>query len=316
MITKNRQTDATITKMAKAAFPDKQVFRIMELPEGMCNAAYYVVFSDGSESILKIAAENGTGYLSNEINLMKAEVAAMNLVRSHSDVKAAAVQAYDTSRTLCSGDYFFMEKLPGTNYHFLRSKMTEAENAAIDCELGQIARSLQGIRNPQFGFLGDSRRFDTLYAFVRVMLVNLLHDAAARQIDIIHSGDDYLSWLEQDRSAFDEVRIASLVHWDMWEGNVFVQDGHITGIIDWERSMWGEPYMDDRFRRHNIRESFLAGYGIRSFTENEKRRLRWYDVILYLTMMIEVFYREYEDKGNYYWTRDLLAQVLAESGLA
>ncbi len=194
--------------------------------------------------------------------------------------------------------------------------MTEAENAAIDRELGQIARSLQGIRNSQFGFLGDSRRYDTLYAFVRVMLGNLLHDAAARQIDILHCADDYLAWLERDRTAFDKVRSASLVHWDMWEGNVFVQNGHVSGIIDWERAMWGEPYMDDRFRRHNLRDSFLDGFGVRSFTEDEKKRLRWYDIILYLTMMIEVFYREYEDKGNYCWTRDLLAQVLAESGLA
>ncbi len=108
MITKNRQTDAAATEMAKAAFPEKQVVRIAELPEGMCNAAYCVAFSDGSESILKIAAGNGTGYLSNEINLMKTEVAAMNLVRNHGGVKVAAVQAYDTSRTLCSGDYFFM----------------------------------------------------------------------------------------------------------------------------------------------------------------------------------------------------------------
>ena len=32
------------------------------------------------------------------------------------------------------------------------------------------------------------------------------------------------------------------------------------------------------------------------FDENERIRMRWYDIILYLTMMIEVFYREYEDK--------------------
>ena len=51
MITKNRQTDAAVTEMAKAAFPEKQVVRITELPEGMCNAAYCVAFSDGSESI-------------------------------------------------------------------------------------------------------------------------------------------------------------------------------------------------------------------------------------------------------------------------
>ena len=37
MITKNRQSDETITAMAKKAFPDKTAIRIKELTEGMCN---------------------------------------------------------------------------------------------------------------------------------------------------------------------------------------------------------------------------------------------------------------------------------------
>ena len=49
---------------------------------------------------------------------------------------------------------------------------------------------------------------------------------------------------------------------------------------------------------------------IRDFSENELRRLRWYDIILYLTMMIEVFYREYEDKGQYQWAKEMLLGVL------
>ena len=77
MITKNRQSDETITAMAKKAFPDKTVLKIKELTEGMCNVTYHVVFEDGSESILKIAAENTAGNTSNEINLMRAEVEAM-----------------------------------------------------------------------------------------------------------------------------------------------------------------------------------------------------------------------------------------------
>ncbi|MBP5197920.1 MAG: aminoglycoside phosphotransferase family protein, partial [Lachnospiraceae bacterium] len=74
--------------------------------------------------------------------------------------------------------------------------------------------------------------------------------------------------------------------------------------------LWGEPFMDDRFRKHNRNENFLKGFGIVDFSENELHRLRWYDIILYLTMMIEVFYREYEDKGQYQWAKEMLSGVL------
>ena len=74
--------------------------------------------------------------------------------------------------------------------------------------------------------------------------------------------------------------------------------------------MWGEPFMDDRFRMHNRREKFLEGFGKTSFSEDESKRLRWYDIILYLTMMIEVFYRECEDKGQYFWAKEMLKKCM------
>lgn len=45
-------------------------------------------------------------------------------------------------------------------------------------------------------------------------------------------------------------------------------------------------------------------------SEDELMRLRWYDIILYLTMMIEVFYREFEDKGQYFWAREMLGKCI------
>ena len=54
---------------------------------------------------------------------------------------------------------------------------------------------------------------------------------------------------------------------------------------------------------------FLEGFGQTSFSEDELKRLRWYDVILYLTRMIEVFYRELYDKGQYFWARVILEKT-------
>ena len=296
--------------MAKKAFPDKTVAAIKELTEGMCNVTYHVVFDDGAESILKIAAENTTGNTSNEVSLMRAEIEAMRLVSGKCSFKVAEVQYYDCSRTVCSGDYFFMEKLPGENYAFLKDRLPESVIKELNREIGRISGELTAVTNTQFGFLGDDRRYNSLFEFVKTMLSNLISDAGKKSIDIGCDARRLIEELDSERKSFDEVQSATLVHWDMWEGNIFVSQNHVSGVIDWERALWGEPFMDDRFRKHNRNDDFLEGFGISSFSENDLKRLRWYDVILYLTMMIEVFYREYEDQGQYRWAKDMLLNVL------
>ena len=308
-VTKNRQSEDTLIRMAKAAFPDKRVSGIKELDDGFCNVTYDMSFDDGSESILKIAAAGRSGNLSNEINLMRAEVEAMKLVRDRRAARVAEVLYYDTSREICSGDYFFMEKIPGRNLYLEKERLPESDVEQIHREIGEISRRLTDITNSGFGFLGDARRYASLYDFTRVMLENLLRDAERKNVDIVYRAEDFLDRLEKDKPAFDGIMPATLVHWDMWEGNVFVRDGHVSGVIDWERAMWGEAFMDDRFRYHSRNRSFLEGFGKTAFTGEEIRRMRWYDVILYLTMMIEVYYREYETEDQYFWAKDQLTAV-------
>ena len=125
MITKNKQSRETIVNMAQKAFPDKQITEIKELTEGMCNVTYNIAFDDGSESILKIAAKDRSGNTSNEVNLMQAEVNAMRLAAGKCSCKVADVQYYDTSNTVCDGNYFFMEKLPGDNFFLIRENLSE-----------------------------------------------------------------------------------------------------------------------------------------------------------------------------------------------
>ena len=309
-ITKNKQSVETISNMAEKAFPDKRIAAVKELTEGMCNVTYDITFEDGSESILKIAAKDRRGNTSNEVNLMQAEVTAMKLASENCSFKVADIQYYDTSNTICDGHYFFMEKLKGDNFAFVREKMSEDAIAIVDTEIGKISRELSQVKNPEFGFLGEDKRYDSLFLFVKHMLENLISDAGKKDIDIVYDGQTLLNQLETDKSAFEAVKEASLVHWDMWAGNVFVKDGHVSGIIDWERALWGEPFMDDRFRMHNRGEHFLEGFGQTSFSEDELKRLRWYDIILYLTMMIEVYYREFEDEGQYFWAREMLGKCM------
>ena len=306
-ITKNTQTPAQLEAIAAEAFPGLTLTSARELTEGLCNAAYRLTLSDGRDVILKIAPAGGMGLLRNEIRMMRAEVAAMELVRSHGAARVAEVYRHDDSCRVCSSEYFLMEALPGQSLFALRDGLPQEQLALLHREIGQLSRRVGGIRGEAFGLLGDrAHRFARLFDFFAYLLGNVLSDAAAKQVDTAVPAGTLLRALQQDAPCFDEVTMPSLIHWDMWEGNIFVQDGHVSGIIDWERAMWAEPFLDDRFRRHTRSAAFLEGFGQTGFTPAEVRRILWYDIFLYLTMMTEPVYRQYPDDSQYRWTRPLM----------
>lgn len=314
-ITKNLQSEEAIYRMAKKAFQHKDIVSCTELTEGMCNAAYLVVFTDGSKSVLKIASDNRDGFMSNEVNLMDAEVRAMQLVHESGAVNVAKVQYYDISKTICTGNYFFMEAIDGKSYFSLGDELTEEEKKHLNYEVGKIEKCISGIRGEKFGLLGDEdNRYDNLFEFIYSLISNVLSDAKKKNIMLGVDDEVILSRLTECRAVFDAVKQPTLVHWDMWEGNIFVKDKKIVGIIDWERAMWGEAFMDDRFRRHTRNEDFLKGYGQISFSKDEMCRIYWYDVYLYLIMMTEGAYREYEDDGQYQWVKPLFEASWNELG--
>lgn len=309
-ITKCKQTKENILRMATAAFPKRKISRIEELTEGMCNVAYKLTFEDGFQTILKIASPIKSGFLTNECNMMDAEVKAMQLVKKYTDIKVAEVYAYDTTKRLCEGDYFFMECMEGANWFMLQESLEEEVKAHLRKEVGKVQRKLSQVSGDKFGMLGDSdHQFDTLHEFITYLIGNVLWDAERRMVEIGVSREDILAALAKDKACFEEVKAPTLVHWDMWEGNIFIKDDTITGIIDWERAMWGEALMDEPFRYHKLNPELLAGFGAKELSDSELRRIFWYDVLLYLTMMTEVFYREYEDDGQYHWTKGLFEEV-------
>ena len=75
----------------------------------------------------------------------------------------------------------------------------------------------------------------------RRMLEAGINDARNGNVDLKIPVDELLRYLERDKDFFAEVTEPRLVHWDLWDGNIFVSDGMITGLIDWERSIWGIP---------------------------------------------------------------------------
>lgn len=305
--TKNRQSEEKLRLMVKRAFGENILIKeYKELEEGLCNIAYLITLSDGRETVLKIAPDNSENLMSNEFQLMKTEVIAMDLVRKQGCVNVAQVYYYDESKDICNSEYFFMEKLEGVSLNVIKDKLNEEEIKDIESQLGKIVYSIQKIKGEKFGHLCTvDRQCDTWFKAFFNMILRVINDGKKANVSIGISYDVLPQILVAHKKYFEEVKKPVLVHSDIWDGNIFIKDKRISGIIDWERALWGDGLMEDRFRSHCCNNSFLNSYGIKELSKDEKIRCLWYDIYLYTTMMIEGTYRNYKTNDQYNWVKGL-----------
>jgi fructosamine-3-kinase len=102
--------------------------------------------------------------------------------------------------------------------------------------------------------------------------------------------------VDAQRDVLAAVTTPSLVHFDLWDGNVLVADGHLTGLVDGERHLWGDPLVDfvspalfqDIFATPD--HPYVRGYQqVRPLLMDEgvRIRVRLYRLYLYLLMIVE-----------------------------
>ncbi|HSN67006.1 MAG TPA: phosphotransferase [Fusibacter sp.] len=309
--TKNLQTDKSLQLLVARAFDGAKIKSQSELTEGYCNAAYKIELESGKRVVLKIAPANAVNLMSYEINMMQAEVAAMNLVSEKTHLLLPKVLYYDQTKNVCDSDYFFMDWIDGYSLSSSKSGMTTEAIKSAEVEIGQYIGKLHTIKGERFGLLGSMNTSkESLFPFFEQLLLGILQDGRKMNINIGVDYDMVHASLVRDKSSFHEVTESVLVHWDTWEGNWLVKDNSIIGLIDWERALYGDPLMEDRFRKHSNSDSFLKGYGANEFSHSEKVRMAWYDVYLYLIMMIEGAYRGYENDEQYQWAKGMFLPIM------
>lgn len=310
--TKNRQSRGTVETMAAAAFPGLRAVEILELGEGYFNAAYCVRLSDGRDVILKIAPPDGVPVMTYERDIMSAEVAGMRLVREKTDLPVPEVLCYDGSRALCPSAYFFMEKLAGQSFSAASAGMTAEQRGAVQLQCGRINRTLNDITGDGFGsFVHPEERRKEWFLVFAEMLEDIFLDAKRMGISLAVRDREVRSLLSDFRRVFDEVTVPRFVHWDLWAGNVFTENGKVTGIIDFERCLWADALMEAGFRAGARDASFLRGYGQTTFSGAEKLRMTWYDLYLYLIMSMESECRRYGTLDQKVWANKMVLESLA-----
>lgn len=312
--TKNRKTRAELERMAFRAFGEGFApgsGSLVELKEGWFNVAYDATLSSGRRAVLKIAPPEGVAVMSYEKRIMETEVASMRLVGERTAVPAPEVYFYDASRELCDSSYFFMERIEGESYERVRASLPEAVRDSIDFEIGRCVRAINGFEGSFFGYPGNPALQAASWreAFLKIVEAAL---ADGRRGGAVFGFDEEAirEAVLKHAPALDAVKVPRLVHWDAWDSNVFVKDGAMTGLLDFERSLWGDPLMEAQFRTFGDEElgvtESLRGYGKTGFSFDEERRLRLYTLYLGLVMNAECRFRLYEDDSIYELSLTLL----------
>ncbi len=308
-LTKNKQNEETISKMVEKHFAPFQMKSYQELTEGYFSMAYEICLNNEKKVILKIAPLKETRVMTCEKNIMFSEVEAMKIAKKTGKIPVPDVIVYDDSCTICQSPYFFMEKLDGGSLNMQKNSLSEDQIANIYIEVGDINRRINQISCPCFGYPGQPEfQGDEWHSVFQKMLDAGICDAQNGNVDLKIPISTLKERLKKDKDIFDEVTEPKLVHWDCWDGNIFVENGSVTGIIDWERSLWGDPLMEVGFRTYSDNSSFLKGYGIDSLTENQQRRALWYDIYLLIIGSLECEYRQYETMDMYDWSTQLLLE--------
>ena len=263
--------------------------------------------------VLKVAPPPDVKLLRYEAGLMKAEIEAMRVVREQTEMPVPEVLCYDPSRRLAAGEFYIMPHLTGTPLHKVRNSLAPEIQQRIDHELGRLLRQVNDIHGAAFGYFSDLQpRFERWSQAFEHMLLGVLQDGQDRNIELPVPYAALQGYLTHCLPVLDEVTTPHLVHWDLWDGNIFVDPeiGKITGVIDFERALWGDPLMETNFGYNPADSPFMQGYGKPMLAEaSQRQRQAIYALYLCAIMVIETYYREYPTPDQKNWAAQRMLEI-------
>jgi len=271
-----------------------------ELTGGTYNTVLALTLDDGRDVILKVAPPPHLELLTHEVDLLRTEV---EFYRRAAAVGVAvpSVLAADFARDLIGTDFAFLSRIEGVPFDTVESTMTLAEAAAVRREVAAAAGRLHAVTGTAYGYplRGSNSWQSTWRAAFGAMVDDLMGDAARLANVLPASPERIATMMRRHADVLDDVDCPALVHFDLWDGNVFVNahpagGWRLTGFIDGERAFYGDPIAElcslTLFRE--IEPEILEGYAETApspfkLAGRAARRLDLYTTYLYLIMAIE-----------------------------
>jgi len=276
---------------------EEEVISYREVISGFYNAIYYIK-TVTNEYVLKVAPSKDIEILTYEIDIMKRETKVCKLLHDiHIPVPSVLVEDY--TKNIIDSDYCITNYIEGSTLFELKNTLTSKDK--IYFRLMEYLADIHLIEMETFGYDNfEEKTYNLQDAYLR-MINNLVKDAIRVELELPNFVLELLDIIYELSHEMEYEGEPVLLHFDLWDGNIFIHNNQIVGLIDAERSLNGEPMMEfvamhwDIFAYDKL--PFIEHYN--SFTNNpiilneqSELRYRLYQVYMYLLIVVECPYRD------------------------
>lgn len=304
---KNYQDISNIKAMYVRAFNDTNIdnIKITILSGGMKNAVY-LIENGGEKVVLKIAPKDENKMITVDRNIFWWEVEMLKLMEKI-DFPSPRLLYYDDSCLLCESPYIFMSYIDGKSYLEMKEKMSEEEKSNIEYQLGILSKRICSIKGQDF-FLPSqpSKRFKNNFEFTMNLFELLLENARAKNINLGENNyDNIKNIIMLNKESLNNISNLCLTHTDIWDGNVLVKNGMVSGIVDFSDLYFCDELMTFYF--HTIdgitSDYYLKGFDNKKLNYDEKVRIEIYRMYVILKMIVDCELKQY---GRFDWMHENL----------
>ncbi|GAA5211042.1 phosphotransferase family protein [Microbacterium kyungheense] len=237
MLTKFVLEDEQLTRLVA---PVGRLASAEPLSGGMFATAYRVHFEDGRRAVAKIVGADTSRLYRYELGLLGTEALTYEMLGG-SGVPVPRVLHTDFSRSAVDADVVVAEHLPGVPW--LNLQLDDAQNAVVRRGLGAVMADLHRVPAPTFGYPAADAALSgpTWREAFGAMMDAVLADAERWHVHL--PAERVRAAVGAHAAALSAVTHPVVVHTDLWAGNVFLDPEtlDIVGIIDTERTLWGDP---------------------------------------------------------------------------
>ena len=251
--------------VAEATGCDPAALKFTPTPTGKYSTSYFV---EGWERplVIRIAPPDRRDQnLFYEFRMMRQEPEIHAVVRAKTGMPVPEIVAHAVNHPAFGRDYLLMERMPGKPIS--DQPLTRESLNGVLRELGRRLKEVHAITRPEYGYAGAHAPMEAQrdWASAFAIMWHLLLDDIERCGGYSAEEAGRMRKLhEKYRKVFDRPVASSLLHMDIWAENILCnQAGKLTGLLDWDRGLWGDPEIEFAVLGYcGISEpAFWEGYG-------------------------------------------------------
>ena len=292
----------TLDRLARLVHPVGVLQDAERLAGGYFATTFRVTLVGGDRVVVKTAPTGDDRLLTHEHDLLHAEAEVYRLAGDHG-LPMPRLRLADFSRSVLPGGVVVADHLAGVPWDRAGFTPDDPRSARAERDVGAVMARLHRITGSWFGYLGSRVGGGTWPQAFGAVVEALLADGLRWGVPL--PADEIRRALARHSGALAEVRVPSLVHGDLWPGNVFVDPGTgaLVGVIDPKRAQWADPLVElvgfDQANRGPTPPELLAGYAeagapLDVSSDGAVRRLTLYRLHMSVVWLVEAVPRAYE----------------------